>query len=291
MPQPIRIYYQNFVLQLQSIYEVNEAESIAGIVFEELFMMTKHHIFILEKELDDEQISHLNLILNRLFTHEPVQYILGVSDFYGLRFKVNKHVLIPRRETEELVDLIIKDVKGWKMEVGTKINVLDIGTGSGCIAISLKKNLPLAQLSAMDISKEALEIANENALLNKVDIYLIHDTILQTPNTKHQTKYDIIVSNPPYITEDEKKEMLKNVLEHEPHLALFVPNDNPLKFYIAIADFAKNNLTPNGKLYFEINEMFGNEIQLILKENGFQHIEIIRDMQQKNRMVRCSLDC
>jgi release factor glutamine methyltransferase len=290
MPQPIRIYYQNFVLQLLTIYEVNEAESIAGIVFEELFMMKKHHILILEKDLDDEQISHLNLILNRLLTHEPVQYILRVSDFYGLRFKVNKHVLIPRRETEELVDLIIKDVRGWKLEVGTKINVLDIGTGSGCIAISLKKNLPFAHLTAMDISTEALETANENALLNKVIVDFVQTDILHSTFNIQHLPFEIIVSNPPYIMEDEKKEMLNNVLEHEPHQALFVPNDNPLKFYIAIADFAKNNLTANGKLYFEINEIFGNEILQMLNDKGFQHIEIIRDMQQKNRMIRCSLD-
>ncbi len=289
MTQSLRIYYQNFIHQLQTIYEVSEAESISNIVFEEVLYIKKQHIFFLDKQINDGEIELLNSILNRLLKHEPVQYVLGISDFFGLLFKVNQDVLIPRRETEELVDLIIKDVRGWKLEVGKKINILDIGTGSGCIAISLKKNLPFAKLTAIDISKNALEIAQENAFLNKVDIDFIEDDILQTTNNKQQTTFDIIVSNPPYITDAEKAEMLKNVLEFEPHNALFVGDDNALLFYKSIADFAKKHLVKNGKLYFEINELFGNKIKNMLSEKGFQNIEIINDMQQKDRIVKCEV--
>lgn len=290
MSQPIRTYYQNFVIKLQTIYEIDEAESIANIVFEELFMMKKHHILILEKDLLEEDIAQLDVILNRLIKHEPVQYVLGIADFFGLRFKVNKNVLIPRRETEELVDLIIKDVRKWKLDSGKKINILDIGTGNGCIAISLKKNMPFANLSAIDISTDAIKVATENALLNKVDIDFVEDDILQTTNNKPQTFYNIIVSNPPYITIAEKDKMLKNVLEHEPHNALFITDNNPLQFYKAIASFAKIHLNEGGKLYFEINELFGNEVKKMLTENGFQKIEIIKDMQGKDRIVKCNCD-
>jgi len=297
MTQSLRSYYQNFVNQLQTIYDVSEAESIANIVFEEILYIKKQHIFFLDKQINDGEIEQLNFILGKLLKHEPVQYVLGVADFFGFRFKVDNNVLIPRRETEELVDLIIKDVRNTKPESGSQavkeINILDIGTGSGCIAISLKKNLPFAQLTAIDISKEAIKVATENAFLYKVAIDFIEADILNSQISipiaiGTNSQFNIIVSNPPYITVDEKNKMLKNVLEFEPHKALFITNNDPLQFYKAIADFAKDHLKENGKLYFEINEMFGNEVKKMLKENGFQNIEIIKDMQGKDRIVRCN---
>ena len=298
MTQSLRSYYQNFVNQLQTIYEVSEAESIANIVFEEILYIKKQHIFFLDKQINDGEIEQLNFILGKLLKHEPVQYVLGVADFFGFRFKVDKNVLIPRRETEELVDLIIKDVRNTKPESGSQIekeiNILDIGTGSGCIAISLKKNLPFAQLTAIDISKEAIKVASENAFLNKVAIDFIEADILNSQISipiaiGTNSQFNIIVSNPPYITDEEKNKMLKNVLEFEPHNALFITNNDPLQFYKAIADFAKEHLKENGKLYFEINEMFGFEVKEMLENKDFTQVEIIKDMQGKERIVKCIL--
>ncbi|MEI6596431.1 MAG: peptide chain release factor N(5)-glutamine methyltransferase [Bacteroidota bacterium] len=298
MTQSLRSYYQNFVNQLQTIYEVSEAESIANIVFEEILYIKKQHIFFLDKQINDGEIEQLNFILGKLLKHEPVQYVLGIADFFGFRFKVDNNVLIPRRETEELVDLIIKDVRNTKPESGSQavneINILDIGTGSGCIAISLKKNLPFAQLTAIDISKEAIKVASENAFLNKVSIDLIEADILNSQLSipiaiGTNSQFNIIVSNPPYITVEEKNKMLKNVLEFEPHNALFITNNDPLQFYKAIADFAKKYLKENGKLYFEINESFGFEVKEMLEIKDFTQVEIIKDMQGKDRIVKCIL--
>ncbi len=298
MTQSLRSYYQNFVIQLQTIYEVSEAESIANIVFEEILYIKKQHIFFLDKQINDGEIEQLNFILGKLLKHEPVQYVLGVADFFGFRFKVDNNVLIPRRETEELVDLIIKDVRNTKSESGSQvlkeINILDIGTGSGCIAISLKKNLPFAQLTAIDISKEAIKVATENAFLNKVSIDFIEADILNSQLSipiaiGTNSQFNIIVSNPPYITVEEKNKMLKNVLEFEPHNALFITNNDPLQFYKAIADFAKDHLKENGKLYFEINESFGFEVKEMLENKDFTQVEIIKDMQGKERIVKCIL--
>jgi release factor glutamine methyltransferase len=298
MTQSLRSYYQNFVNQLQTIYEASEAESIANIVFEEILYIKKQHIFFLDKQINDGEIEQLNFILGKLLKHEPVQYVLGIADFFGFRFKVDNNVLIPRRETEELVDLIIKDVRNTKPESGSQavneINILDIGTGSGCIAISLKKNLPFAQLTAIDISKEAIKVASENAFLNKVSIDLIEADILNSQLSipiaiGTNSQFNIIVSNPPYITVEEKNKMLKNVLEFEPHTALFITNNDPLQFYKAIADFAKKYLKENGKLYFEINESFGIEVKEMLEIKDFTQVEIIKDMQGKERIVKCIL--
>ena len=289
MDQSLRLYYQNFLKQLSTIYDGNEAESIANIVFEEILFIKKQHIFFLDKQINDGETEQLNFILGRLLKQEPVQYVLGVADFYGYRFKVDKSVLIPRRETEELVDLIIKDYRLAKHDPFSKPEILDIGTGSGCIAISLKKNLPTAVITAIDFSSDALHVANENAFLNKVAISFIEADILHASFKIQQTAFDIIVSNPPYITLEEKDEMLKNVLEFEPHSALFITNNDPLQFYKAIADFATRQLKENGKLYFEINEHFGNEVVEMLSNKDFTQIEVIKDMQGKERVVRCTL--
>jgi release factor glutamine methyltransferase len=285
MNQSLRTYYLYFTEQLYTVYEKGEAESIADIVFEELLLMKRHHIHILNKDLGEAEISQFNMILSRLLTHEPVQYVLGVADFYGLRFRVNRSVLIPRRETEELVDLVVKEVRISGVKA---LSVLDIGTGSGCIPVSLKKNLPFATVSAMDVSQDALDIAKENAFLNKTDVTFIHDSILKPLSFTPETVFDIIISNPPYIALSEKSSMHKNVLEYEPHLALFVENDNPLLFYKAIAGFAKKQLTSNGKVYVEINEAYGPEVLHLFTQSGFKDVLLIKDMQDKDRIVSAS---
>jgi release factor glutamine methyltransferase len=282
----LRSYYFNFIEQLCTIYEKGEAESIADIVFEDLLLMKRHHIHILDKEFGDAEIAQFNSILSRLLHHEPVQYVLGITDFYGLRFRVNKHVLIPRRETEELVEMVIKDVRASGVKT---LSILDIGTGSGCIPVSLKKNLPFAIVSAMDISEEALEVAKENAFLNKTDVTFIHDSILSPVSFSPEKKFDIIISNPPYISVSEKSDMHKNVLEYEPHLALFVENNDVLLFYRAIAGFAQKHLTEQGKVYVEINEAYGPDVKDLFVQHGFTNTVVLQDMQGKDRMVSASI--
>lgn len=278
--------YINFTDKLKSVYSSGEAESIANIVFEEIFMMKKHHIHIISKEIGEYEISQLDNILKRLLNHEPVQYVLGIADFMGLRFRVNKNVLIPRPETEELVQLIIQDVRKGKSE---NFRILDIGTGSGCIPIALKRNLPFAGITGIDISEGALEVAKENAFLNKTDIDLIQMDILSGKDALPEVQFDVIVSNPPYIVESEKGLMQKNVLDHEPHTALFVKNDDPIIFYKAIALYALKKLKKSGRLYFEINPLYASQIQSMLEANGFSTIEIQKDMQNDERFISCVL--
>ena len=211
---------------------------------------------------------------------KPIQYIIGEAEFYGLTFKVNEGVLIPRPETEELVERVIKQAEHNK-----SIKILDIGTGSGCIAISLAKNLPHAKVYALDVSKKAIEVAKKNAELNTVDIEFVEADILKT-ETIQDLQFDIIVSNPPYVREQEKALMKPNVLDNEPHLALFVKDEKPLIFYEAISQFAALNLTENGKLYFEINEYLGNDMIDLLKNNNFKNIELKQDIFKKDRMIK-----
>lgn len=229
-------------------------------------------------KITEAQLLNINKIVQRLETFEPIQYILEETEFYGLPFYVNKNVLIPRPETEELVEKIIFDNKK------DDIHILDIGTGSGCIAISLKKNIKGSIVSAWDISTGALEVANLNAKKNQVEILTQEIDILS--NYSNESLFDIIVSNPPYVLEIEKLEMDNNVLDYEPHTALFVPDNNPLLFYNRIADIAKKLLKPNGYLYFEINSMKGNETISMLNEKGFSKTELIKDMSGKDRIVK-----
>ena len=220
-------------------------------------------------------------VLDELKLGKPIQYILGDCEFYGLKFKVNPNVLIPRPETEELVDLIIHQNKN------SEITILDIGTGSGCIAIALQKKLSLSSVTAMDISEDALALAQENAGLNQVEIAFFNDDALEL-NSQKYPQYNIIVSNPPYIANAEKKEMSHQVLEHEPHLALFVEDANPLIFYEKISDFALTNLSPQGKLYFEINQSLGLATKKLLEIKGFS-AEIIKDINGNDRIISAQL--
>ncbi|WP_452223018.1 peptide chain release factor N(5)-glutamine methyltransferase [Lacinutrix chionoecetis] len=218
----------------------------------------------------------------------PIQYILGETEFYGLPFKVNTHTLIPRPETEELVTLVIKQLKE---ENAKTHSILDIGTGSGCIAVSLAKKIKNAKVYAIDISAEALKVAKQNADLNNVNIHFMEANIL---NSKASTlilpaqKFNIIVSNPPYVRNLEKAEIQNNVLNNEPHVALFVDDDNPLQFYKAITEFAKERLTLNGELFFEINEYLSVETKTLVESFGFKNVEIIKDIFGKDRMLKAS---
>jgi release factor glutamine methyltransferase len=217
--------------------------------------------------------------ITRLKNYEPIQYIIGDTEFYGLVFKVNPSVLIPRPETEELVDWIIKDCEDDK-----KINILDIGTGSGCIAISLAKNLPNAKVFALDVSNEALKTANQNAINNGVEVEFIEADILSYNSLDIQ--FDLIVSNPPYVRELEKQMMSANVLDHEPHLALFVEDDDALLFYRKITDVAADILKPNGQLFFEINESLGESTKQLLDNSNYKNIELKKDIFEKDRMIK-----
>jgi release factor glutamine methyltransferase len=237
--------------------------------------------FNLNNLIKNESLEVLQNALNQLKKQVPIQYIIGNTTFYNLKFNVSKDVLIPRPETEELVQWIINDFKNQK-----PINVLDIGTGSGCIAISLAKYLPNAKLHAIDISEKAIEMAKKNAKLNDVDINFIEADILVQKQLNQ--KFDCIVSNPPYVQQIEKTKMEKNVLDYEPHQALFVPNENPLLFYNAIATFAQNHLHKNGSLYFEINRLFGTDIIEMLQSKGFNQVILKQDFYNADRMIKAT---
>lgn len=274
----------HYELELGPLYESDEAKALFSIAAEQVLNLSAGKL-ILQK---DNDISFINMqkllsILNDLQIGKPIQHILAEAHFYGSVFKVNEHVLIPRPETEELVDWMISVCND--QQVG-QISILDIGTGSGCIPIVLKKFLKKAEVSTLDISAEAIVVAKENAEQIGVEINFIEADIL---TFKSEQKFDIIVSNPPYIRDLEKSDMHNNVLAHEPHLALFVRDDNPLVFYKAIADFAKTNLKPNGKLFFEINEYLGEETIAVLADKGFIDIELRQDMQGKDRMVSAGI--
>jgi len=236
------------------------------------------------KIIENTDFLKFEKALNRLKKEEPIQYILGKTEFYGYPFLVTKDTLIPRPETEELVKWILQELEFQKKK---KTSILDIGTGSGCIAISLAKKNKNLSVSAIDISREALEIAKQNATLNKVNINLIEKDILLTKEL--DTAFDVIVSNPPYVRELEKVEIKNNVLQNEPHSALFVSDSNPLIFYSKIADLAKNHLTKNGLLFFEINQYLGQETKVMLSKKGFKNIELRKDLFGNDRMIKANL--
>ena len=273
----IKALEKEYIQSLSHFYDNDEAKAIFNLAASSVLKVTKSQLVIdKEKEILAKDSNKLSKILTDLKTGKPVQQVLGETIFYGLPFKVTSNVLIPRPETEELVDWVINHVKDKKE------SLLDIGTGSGCIPIVLKKHLPHLNVSSIDISSEALKVAAENAQLNKININLIEADILKYSTDK---MYDVIVSNPPYIRELEKAEMHENVLIHEPHTALFVSDENPLIFYKAIADFALSNLNPNGYLFFEINEYLWEETLQILIDKRFKNIELKKDMQGKDRMI------
>jgi release factor glutamine methyltransferase len=263
-------------LELSSVYEMDELNSIFNLLAEDYLKIPRSKI-LLADEIDLNEPNQILFLsaLERLKTHEPIQYVLGKTTFMDLEFKVNSSVLIPRPETEELVRLMLKEDLDGK-------EILDIGTGSGCIAISLAKNLPNAKVSALDISKDALEIAKENAKSNNVDIEFINADIFEY---KSEKKYDIIVSNPPYVLESEKMLMKQNVLNYEPEIALFVDDINALKYYESVIKFSLNNLNPQGQIFFETNENYKDELNKLAQNYEYNIIEFKLDINDKNRFL------
>lgn len=286
----IKDVFEDYRKQINGVYDANEIEAITLLVISEITGMSNASIKAFpERVLSEEQADRAKNVVAELKTGKPIQYIFGVTEFYGLPFKVNPYVLIPRPETEELVEWVLSE-EGERQKVkGERLSVLDIGTGSGCIAISLKKNLSEADVSAIDISKGALETAKGNAELNNVEVNFIEADILSIRSEIQIQKSDIIVSNPPYVTLEDKKQMHTNVTDFEPHAALFVPEHDPLLFYRAIAEFALDNLNSGGQLFFEINEALGKETVQLLTDKGFKNIELRKDMSGRDRMIFCQL--
>ncbi len=276
--------YQHLWTQLIPTYDETEAKALIRTVLEVCYGLSLTDIVCGKvNELSAEDAFSLQQIIRRLQQEEPIQYILGCTDFCGHRFYVAPGVLIPRTETEQLCQWIINDYHG---QHNRHTHILDVGTGSGCIAITLDLYIPHAQTTAWDISKKAIEIATHNNQQQKAKVELKEVDILNAP--KHSMKWDIIVSNPPYICPSESKEMRKNVLLHEPHTALFVPENKPLMFYEAIAHYAIDALKPDGNLYFEINPLYVHQMEEMLKRNGFIDIIVKNDCFGKQRMMRAT---
>lgn len=264
---------------LDAIYPTEEVDSFFYILIDFYYKVSRMEL-ALNPNYEVKGVDILFNALKQLKNEKPIQYILGETEFFGLPFKVNHHTLIPRPETEELVAWILKACENQPL----KLQILDIGTGSGCIAISLAKYLPNAKVFALDVSAEALQMAKQNAQINEVSVEFFEADIQKT-NNLDDSKFDIIVSNPPYVREQEKKLMKPNVLDNEPHVALFVKDTNPLLFYEAIEQFAVNNLSKKGRLFFEINEYLGQDMMALMKTN-FSNIELKQDIFKKDRMIK-----
>lgn len=269
------------VSELEPLYGERESRAIQRYIFTSLegidtgkWLLKRHEI------VDNELVLKVKSFLPKLLDHVPVQYVVGKAFSNDLEFVVTPEVLIPRPETEQLVTLIIENISKNRT-----CSILDIGTGSGVIAISLAKFLPYSKVTAMDVSVKALEIAAINALSNKVNIEFLKDDILD-PKEKFVDKFDVIVSNPPYVKDSEAEQMHQNVLKHEPHLALFVRDNEPLVFYNAIIDFAKDNINNQGILWFEINENEGDNMKRLLEAKGFQEVEVIYDFNSRPRFIK-----
>ena len=277
----VKDYRSIFIETLLPVYGAVEAESFFYLILEHKLKMRRIDLALQpDSDLAEEQIVEWNSILKELLDEVPIQYLLGATSFYGLDFEVNAIVLIPRPETEELVDWILSDYKKEPIE---DCKILDIGTGSGCIAIALAKNISQSETTAIDVSQEALELAQTNAQTNDVVVTFLCQNILETEDLQGQ--FDVIVSNPPYVRTLEKAEIKKNVLEHEPHLALFVDDNDALLFYRKIAALAQKNLKENGKLYFEINQYLGLEMIDLLNSMGFVAVELRKDIYGNDRMI------
>lgn len=275
----------SFRNELSSFFDEQEIDSFFFLVLEKYHQLKRVDLALQpDLKVSTNELEKWNFVLDELKTQKPIQYILGETFFCDLVFKVNEHTLIPRPETEELVYWILDKIKKHD-----KLNpvIVDIGTGTGCIPISLKKNMPESTVFAVDVSGEALKVANENAKMNKADVHFKQKNILETSDLGNQ--FDVIVSNPPYVRNLEKTEINTNVLAFEPHLALFVSDEDPLVFYRKIAALALKNLKPNGLLFFEINQYLGRETVSLLADLGFKNIELRKDIYGNDRMVRAQL--
>lgn len=272
-----------FFEELSGLYPETEIQSFFNLLIEYKLKLSRVDVALQPNlEIENSDLDFFKNALIDLKKQVPIQYIVGETEFYGLPFKVNENVLIPRPETEELVSWIIASTP-----LSSQIKILDIGTGSGCIAISIAKNIHNCKVSAIDISAKAIKTAANNAKMNNVKVEFIEKDILKA--SELLLNFDIIVSNPPYVRELEKELMQENVLANEPHLALFVKDENPLLFYDKIADLAINHLTKNGSLFFEINQYLGEETVTLLKSKGFQNIELKKDIFGVDRMIKATI--
>lgn len=281
----LRIEFHN---ELDHIYGKDEVDSFFYLTMEHYLGLNRFQLAMYpDQVITTEDTKVFTDVLMQLKKHRPIQYILGQAEFFGLKFKVNEHVLIPRQETEELVALVIAYGKSLKPD-RKRLNILDIGTGSGCIAVSLAKNMPNANVYALDVSKDALDVAKENAEHNSTAIEFINVNILDEDSWNlhyANSDFDILVANPPYVRNQEKASMQPNVLDNEPGLALFVENDDPLLFYRKIADFATQKLKKGGQLFFEINQYLGAETKQLLQKENFRQITLRKDLNGNDRML------
>ncbi|MBO7529888.1 MAG: peptide chain release factor N(5)-glutamine methyltransferase [Bacteroidales bacterium] len=281
-----RKYYAS---ELETIYGSDEANALIMILLEHYFSLDRVKIAMNpELRLSESELLTLHFAVKELLKNKPVQYIKGETELCGMRFFVDENVLIPRPETEEMVKKIAS-CRDKACLVPTGCDILDIGTGSGCIAISLAKLLTDSKVTAVDVSEKALHVARKNAKANEVNVRFILDDILNPQNPELiDNQYDIIVSNPPYVCESEKSEMRANVLDYEPSSALFVSDNDPLIFYRRILEFAQKALKPGGEVWFEINENFGEEMKNLCLEQGFKNVEIIKDFRERDRILKGS---
>lgn len=275
----IRTFKSEFISRLENIYDSSEIDSFFSICLENIEGKTRFDL-MLDRDLEIKNPDEWERVIIQLIDEKPIQYIFKQAHFYGLVFNVDENVLVPRPETEELVEWVINSV----LDKEKPIKILDIGTGSGCIAISLAKHLQNAKVYAMDISEKALEIARGNAILNEVNVTFIHQDVLALQSLRES--FDIIVSNPPYVRNLEKVEIHNNVLNYEPHLALFVEDDNALVFYQKIVSLATSELNKGGMLFFEINQYLGDETVKLFNSNFFKEVVLKKDMMQNDRMIR-----
>lgn len=274
-----RSLFNQIVAQLNQIYNENESRQLTKMFMEDMLEISFEKIMIDEEIVMNPTVKELiEQKISMLMSYHPIQYVLGKAHFYGREFIVNPSVLIPRQETEELISEILIDTKK------PGLNILDIGSGSGCIGITLALELQDAHVALLDVDSAALDVARRNAIKNHVALDYINEDILSLEILPK--KYDIIVSNPPYVTEKEKDLMQNNVLNHEPQLALFVPDDDPLKFYRQIVSLAKKHLVPNGKLYFEINENYGPDLLKLCEDEKCSFIKLVQDINGKDRMIK-----
>jgi release factor glutamine methyltransferase len=267
--------------ELKPVYPPEEVNSLTNIILKTCLNTDwLHHLTEPDRLVEENVVKRIISITGELKTGKPIQYILGETEFYNCRLKLNNNTLIPRQETEELVDLIIRENHGYKG------NILDIGTGSGCIAIALARNIPGSEITAIDNSLEALKIAEQNAMLNNVSIEFRNIDIMDTEQNHMLADFGIIVSNPPYVLESEKVHMHSNILDFEPSDALFVPDDDPLVYYRKILELSDILLKPGGRIYFEINESMGSTLRNIMSEAAFSDLAIIMDINGKDRIIK-----
>jgi release factor glutamine methyltransferase len=287
----IQLSYRQLLAQLYEIYDSREAANIADWVIEHVTGQRKiERIIYKDLHVSAQQQQTLQTITNELLQHKPVQYVLQEAWFCNMKLYVNENVLIPRPETEELVEWIAREVSDFRLQVSgdRKLSLLDIGTGSGCIAIALKKRIRNAEVYAIDVSNEALKVAQQNATQLQVEINFLHLDFLDKSQWELLPVFDIIVSNPPYIRKSEEQAMASNVLKFEPHVALFVPDQDALKFYKVIADFAETHLQVEGAIFVEINKALGQQVTNVFKDSGFKNVVLKKDRQGKDRMIKAS---